>query len=359
MFRTLTGTMLAILALGIAATAQPMLEVDAEVYEFGTILEGYAIEHTFVLSNTGDEVLVIDRVRATCGCTTTELATNELRPRESVELKAIVGSSGFGGSTISKSIYVYSNDPRYGLDATGTGGKLTLYIRGSVLRSQPYHMSTEDLYLYSVLLVDVRSASEFATGHFVGALNVPIGELTQTASAFPQGSVIVLYDATGALAEGAVEGMIGNGFPLTRVLSGGLAGWNVAYGTQYLVPEPVGISFGAPITTGAGYSLTASELERVLYVLIDLRSPEDFAAGHLFGAINIPAAGFSAANVEQWVGDIPSDTEIIAYDQSGLQSDAVAQALIAAGYANSKSLLGGLDEWARVYGDQLIWADAQ
>jgi len=355
MIRRLAGVVLVGLVFGIAGLAAPMLEVDSEVYDFGTILEGYAIEHTFVLTNAGDETLIIDRVRATCGCTTTELPTNELAPGQSVELDAVVGTTGFGGSTISKSIYIYSNDPRYAVDSTGTGGKLTLYLRGTVIRSEPYHMSTEDLKLYSILLVDLRDESSFASGHLTGAINIPVSTLSQVVPSLPTDTVLVLYDETGATAQTVVEGLIGNGLPFARVLSGGLAGWTQAYDTQFMVPTPASAAYGSPVATSAGYSLTPTSLHRVLYVLVDLRDADAFSAGHIAGAINIPYDDFSVPGLSDHTGEIPMDIEVIFYDQSGAESEIVVQAMIAAGYANAKSLLGGLNEWSRVYGDDLIW----
>jgi rhodanese-related sulfurtransferase len=43
-------------------------------------------------------------------------------------------------------------------------------------------------------------------------------------------------------------------------------------------------------------------------VVIDVRSPEDYAAGHIPGAANIPAD-----EVERHLGEIPKDKPVVVY----------------------------------------------
>ena len=44
------------------AYAQPSISFDSENYDFGTIPQGKAIEHTFEVSNTGNTELVIQKL---------------------------------------------------------------------------------------------------------------------------------------------------------------------------------------------------------------------------------------------------------------------------------------------------------
>ena len=47
-------------------------------FEFGSVVAGQDVRHTFTLVNERDEPLKIDKVRATCGCTTTDDWTREV-----------------------------------------------------------------------------------------------------------------------------------------------------------------------------------------------------------------------------------------------------------------------------------------
>ncbi len=48
-------------------------ELGMEKHEFGHLMEGSVAEHTFELSNTGTEDLIIKQVKPTCGCTVAEV----------------------------------------------------------------------------------------------------------------------------------------------------------------------------------------------------------------------------------------------------------------------------------------------
>lgn len=57
--------------LGLTAMAQPKLEFREERHDFGTIKEDEGkVTYVFALENTGDEPLLIEKVKTPCGCTT-------------------------------------------------------------------------------------------------------------------------------------------------------------------------------------------------------------------------------------------------------------------------------------------------
>lgn len=99
------------------------------------------------------------------------------------------------------------------------------------------------------------------------------------------------------------------------------------------------------------YHITAQDLSALLYLLIDLRDPEAYAVGHLAGAINIPLA-----ELERWIDRLPREAlTIVLYDQDGTLSDQAAQKLSTEGFDKARSLLGGLGEWKRQFGDKYLF----
>ena len=75
------------------------------------------------------------------------------------------------------------------------------------------------------------------------------------------------------------------------------------------------------------------------HLLIDVRTPEEFASGHIEGAVNIP--------VEEMAGrldEIHGDTLIVVYCRSGNRSATAARILTEAGYASVYDL-GGIQDW--------------
>ncbi len=81
------------------------------------------------------------------------------------------------------------------------------------------------------------------------------------------------------------------------------------------------------------------------FVLVDVRSPIDFAAAHITGAVNIPHAQITRANI---VENYPADTVFIVYcwgpGCNGSTKGAVRFSEL--GYA-TKELIGGIEYWQK------------
>ena len=97
------------------------------------------------------------------------------------------------------------------------------------------------------------------------------------------------------------------------------------------------------------YHMTTGNLEYMFYLLVDLRDADVYATVHLMGAMNIPADKLS-----EWTDRFPKKALVILYDNDGTLSDAAAKALNDEGLSNVKSLMGGLNEWMNVLGDEFI-----
>jgi rhodanese-related sulfurtransferase len=77
-------------------------------------------------------------------------------------------------------------------------------------------------------------------------------------------------------------------------------------------------------------------------VVVDVRSAEDFAAGHLRDAKNIPLADLSAR-----IGELDKfkAKTVVVVCQSGARADKAAKTLAAAGFTDVFSLDGGQPAW--------------
>ena len=76
--------------------------------DFGDIVQGQKVEHTFVLTNTGKSPLVISNVAATCGCTVPSWPKEPVAPGKSAEIKVTFNSAGKMGKQNSV-VRIYSN----------------------------------------------------------------------------------------------------------------------------------------------------------------------------------------------------------------------------------------------------------
>ena len=88
----------------------PKVEVQQPVFDFGEVMRGQKVVHTFVFRNSGEAMLVVDRVKSTCGCTGVLLAEKNIPPGGEGTVKATFNSSKFKGY-VEKRILLYSNDP--------------------------------------------------------------------------------------------------------------------------------------------------------------------------------------------------------------------------------------------------------
>ncbi len=76
------------------------------------------------------------------------------------------------------------------------------------------------------------------------------------------------------------------------------------------------------------------------HLLVDVRTPEEFAGGHIPGAINI-----SLQSLPQRMKELPKDQPIVLYCRSGNRSSTATQLLARAGYTNLYDL-GGIVAWS-------------
>jgi rhodanese-related sulfurtransferase len=77
------------------------------------------------------------------------------------------------------------------------------------------------------------------------------------------------------------------------------------------------------------------------FTLIDTRRPEEFAEGHVNGAVSIP--------LEELMADLSllpdKEAKIVVYCKSGIRSAIATQALLMNGYPNALSMGGGILAW--------------
>ena len=99
----------------------PKIFCEEPVYDFGTISHNNTIKHTFVIQNTGDDVLKILNIRVACGCTVAKIKKKSIKPGKTTDLRIDLDLRGTEGKQ-SKEITIESNDP--------DNKYYRLYIRG-------------------------------------------------------------------------------------------------------------------------------------------------------------------------------------------------------------------------------------
>jgi rhodanese-related sulfurtransferase len=100
---------------------------------------------------------------------------------------------------------------------------------------------------------------------------------------------------------------------------------------------------GATASSSATEALTPEQARALLdergdqVTLIDVRTPEEFAAGHLEGAVNIDAEDPSFADR---IAELPTDGAYVVYCRSGRRSALAATAMREAGFTDVSDIGG-------------------
>ena len=88
---------------------KPVITFEEKNYDFGTINETDGkVTHVFEFKNTGSAALVVQRVQASCGCTTPEWTRTPIEPGKQGEITVTYNPTG-RPNAFNKSITVYSN----------------------------------------------------------------------------------------------------------------------------------------------------------------------------------------------------------------------------------------------------------
>jgi len=104
--------LLSLLLFGLgSAFAAPKITCDAPLFNFGNKDNSLTINHTFLVKNSGTEVLNISRVKPACGCTVAKISSRTVGPGQTTEITATLNLKGRTGPQ-TKPMTVYSNDPR-------------------------------------------------------------------------------------------------------------------------------------------------------------------------------------------------------------------------------------------------------
>jgi len=86
--------------------------------------------------------------------------------------------------------------------------------------------------------------------------------------------------------------------------------------------------------------VTAAQVENGAY-LLDVREPDEWAAGHAPDAHHMPMMEVPARMAE-----VPADADVVVVCRSGGRSGQVTSYLIGNGWDNVRNLDGGMQSWA-------------
>jgi rhodanese-related sulfurtransferase len=89
-------------------------------------------------------------------------------------------------------------------------------------------------------------------------------------------------------------------------------------------------------------SLIRAQTGKKEFHLVDVRTPEEFGAGHLQGATPMD---FYAPDFKAKLATLPRDGKILIYCRSGHRSGLALQAMKELGFTDASDIAGGINAW--------------
>jgi rhodanese-related sulfurtransferase len=99
--------------------------------------------------------------------------------------------------------------------------------------------------------------------------------------------------------------------------------------------------FGPPVPSIDAATLQAKLNEKPKPLVLDVREPSEYSAGHIAGSTLIPGHQLSSR-----ISELPKDREIVCVCASGSRSSSAARQLTGAGFT-VLNLSGGMGQWQR------------
>ncbi len=163
-----------------------------------------------------------------------------------------------------------------------------------------------------VLVVDVRSNDEYNAGHIKHAINIPFAEIEADPNILAdyKDFSIILYCKTGKTSGKAAKILSDNGYKnITNAQ--GVKKFDYELFTYKNITAKMFLDM-----------IDSNE-----YTIVDARRAEDYAEGHIKGAISVPLE-----TLEENIDNIPKDKPVCVYCYSGSRSNAVSKKLNELGY---------------------------
>ena len=189
------------------------------------------------------------------------------------------------------------------------------------------------------LVIDLRSAEDYAKGHVKGAVNIPLAQLPQTLDKLPMDKTLILYCYTGQTSSMAMAPLKYFGYKVVSISRGfpSVEKAGFAVDTAAVAFTPVAAKAPADPKVAAAQAGLKDVLDALIkqfaaktlivpgkdvkalvdagagkYHIVDLRAADDYAKGYVKGAVSAPLANLAAA-----MKSFPKDKTIVLYCYSG------------------------------------------
>lgn len=213
-----------------------------------------------------------------------------------------------------------------------------------------------------MIIIDIRRPEDYAEGHLKGAWNIPYANVAEFLTKIPDDTPLFVNCYSGQTSSQTVALLNIAGKYATNIQGGFNGGISTAEGYEayvdteevtipeetYQVDEAIVAAIAdyygdATSNTFSSFNFPPESLAELVdaksedYTILSIRSAEDYAKGHIEGAINIPFG----KGMQERFSEIPTDKPVVVYCYSGQTSSQTMAVLRMLGY-EAYSLAGGM-----------------
>lgn len=88
-------------------------------------------------------------------------------------------------------------------------------------------------------------------------------------------------------------------------------------------------------------------IDRGEVFILDVRTQEEYDAGHIKGSTRIPVQDIPAQELDEAIDKIPRDRKILVYCRTARRSAQASEILVNNGFAQVYNMKGGIVEWTK------------
>jgi len=153
-FNIFTIATLLVLLTIVPSFANSQIELTEPVWDLGQISQGDIVAHTIKIKNSGDDKLIIQKVRASCDCIKVELLNKEAESDQDIRIKAVFDATKEKSREFNKYIYIQSNDKNKPLVRITVKGIITgnVFQENEVPKETVHSQSNSNLEKIEIML---------------------------------------------------------------------------------------------------------------------------------------------------------------------------------------------------------------
>ncbi len=191
------------------------------------------------------------------------------------------------------------------------------------------------------VILDVRTPEEFAEEHIDNAINLDFRSenFQDELNILDKNKTYLIYCRTGGRSECALDMMAELDFREVYNMSGGLTEW-VAAGLPTAQETPTQIT--ESITPQEAFALIQENQDNPDFVIIDVRTPEEFAEEHIENAINLD---YYSKTFRDELNKLDKNKKYLIYCRSGNRSGKALDIMAELNFREVYNILDGIIAW--------------